>query len=70
MITTIIEPFTDNGDLLKIKVNILTNPPYLARNKSMNKELFDKYNINDLYKCFIEILLDGILIVPLNFIYS
>jgi hypothetical protein len=54
---------------------ILTNPPYLARNKSMDKELFDKYKTNDLYKCFIEILitndcLGGILIVPLNFICS
>ena len=35
---------------------ILTNPPYLARNKSNDKELFDKYKTNDLYKCFIEIL--------------
>ena len=54
---------------------ILTNPPYLARNKSNDKELFDKYKTNDLYKCFIEILiinecLGGILIVPLNFICS
>jgi len=54
---------------------ILTNPPYLARNKSKDKELFDKYKTNDLYKCFIEILisnecLGGILIVPLNFICS
>ena len=54
---------------------ILTNPPYLARNKSNDKELFDKYKTNDLYKCFIEILIlneciGGILIVPLNFICS
>jgi len=54
---------------------ILTNPPYLARNKSNDKELFDKYKTNDLYKCFIEILilnecLGGILLVPLNFICS
>ena len=54
---------------------ILTNPPYLARNKSNDKELFDKYKTNDLYKCFIEILITnecigGILIVPLNFICS
>ena len=54
---------------------IITNPPYLARNKSNNKELFDKYKTNDLYKCFIEILisndcLGGILIIPLNFICS
>jgi hypothetical protein len=51
---------------------IITNPPYLARNKSKNKLLFDKYNVNDLYKCVIKeiitnICLGGILIVPLNF---
>lgn len=51
---------------------IITNPPYLARNKSKDKTLFDKYNVNDLYKCIIkEILtntcLGGILIIPLNF---
>ena len=31
---------------------IITNPPYLARNKSKDKFIFDKYNMNDLYKCF------------------
>ena len=51
---------------------IITNPPYLARNKSNDKELFDKYNQNDLYKCFFKELitnkcLGGIVIVPLNF---
>lgn len=51
---------------------VLTNPPYLARNKSKDKILFDQYDANDLYKCFIKsILLDpclgGILIIPLNF---
>jgi hypothetical protein len=51
---------------------ILTNPPYLARNKSINKVIFDKYNENDLYKCFIKELLineclGGIIIIPLNF---
>ena len=51
---------------------IITNPPYLARNKSSNKVLFDKYDVNDLYKCFIKeiitnIALGGIIIVPLNF---
>ncbi len=51
---------------------IITNPPYLARNKCSNKYLFDKYNENDLYKCFIrqiinDISLGGILIIPLNF---
>lgn len=54
---------------------ILTNPPYLARNKCASKTIFDKYSENDLYKCFIKILLDydcdgGILILPLNFFCS
>ena len=54
---------------------VLTNPPYLARNKSNDKKLYDKYNTNDLYKCFIQILINnnclgGILILPLNFICS
>ncbi len=51
---------------------VLTNPPYLARNKSNEKGIFDKYNQNDLYKCFISELtinkcIGGIIIVPLNF---
>jgi hypothetical protein len=54
---------------------VLTNPPYLARNKSKNKEIYDKYDCNDLYKCFISILIEnicqgGIIIIPLNFICS
>jgi hypothetical protein len=51
---------------------IITNPPYLARNKSDNKIIFDKYQQNDLYKCFLIELtknkcLGGIIIIPLNF---
>ena len=51
---------------------VLTNPPYLARNKSVEKGIFDKYNQNDLYKCFLLELTHntcsgGILIIPLNF---
>ena len=58
---------------------VLTNPPYLARNKASDKTLFDKYKTDDLYKCFIEELVKkssdgptggptgGIIIVPLNF---
>lgn len=54
---------------------VLTNPPYLARNKSKSKVLYDKYNTNDLYKCFIISLINsgcigGIMIIPLNFICS
>tara|TARA_B100000900_G_C20581342_1_gene717677 strand:- start:854 stop:2164 length:1311 start_codon:yes stop_codon:yes gene_type:complete len=54
---------------------VITNPPYLARNKSTDKELFDKYDVNDLYKCFIiniinDVCQGGIIIIPLNFICS
>lgn len=54
---------------------IITNPPYLSRNKSENKEMFDKNNVNDLYKCHIKDLLTnnpigGIIIIPLNFFCS
>lgn len=54
---------------------VLTNPPYLARNKCKDKRLFDQYDCNDLYKCFIlSIIRDqpdgGILIIPLNFLSS
>jgi hypothetical protein len=51
---------------------VLTNPPYLARNKTNQKDIFNKYNQNDLYKCFISELttnkcVGGIIIIPLNF---
>jgi len=54
---------------------VLTNPPYLAKNKSSNKEIYNKYGCDDLYKCFIKILTadiceGGIIIVPLNFLSS
>jgi hypothetical protein len=54
---------------------ILTNPPYLARNKNKDKKIYDQYNCNDLYKCFINTIITnicdgGIIIVPLNFISS
>ena len=52
---------------------IITNPPYLARNKSSDKFLFDKYNTNDLFKCFINSINDcqgGIFILPAGFFLS
>lgn len=54
---------------------VITNPPYLARNKSSDKSVFNKYNTNDLYKCFLQILINskclgGIIIIPLNFLSS
>jgi hypothetical protein len=55
---------------------ILTNPPYLARNKSEDKELFDTYETNDLYKCFLTSLTrqdpcrGGIFILPAGFFLS
>ena len=55
---------------------ILTNPPYLARNKSPQKEVFDQYDTNDLYKCFLcsftrqEPCAGGIFIIPAGFFLS
>jgi hypothetical protein len=54
---------------------VITNPPYLARNKSPDKTLFDKYQTNDLYKCAVKSLVDGkclgcILIIPAGFFFS
>lgn len=55
---------------------IITNPPYLARNKCKEKEVFEKYNTNDLYKCFITSIsaqntcIGGILIIPAGFFLS
>lgn len=56
---------------------IITNPPYLARNKYKgDKKIFDKYDTDDLYKCFIKEIsgnnspMGGIFIIPLNFFCS
>jgi hypothetical protein len=55
---------------------IITNPPYLARNKSESKDIYDLYDTNDLYKCFIasvcrqEACKGGILIIPAGFFFS
>ncbi len=54
---------------------VITNPPFLARNKNDNKEIYDKYGNNDLYKCFLKTLIHsqltgGMLILPINFLSS
>lgn len=55
---------------------VLTNPPYLARNHTEVKTLFNKYDTNDLYKCFIWSLClgspaeGGIVIIPAGFFLS
>jgi len=41
-----------------IKRDSLLNPPYLARNKSPDKTIFDIYGVNDLYKCFIKSIIE------------
>jgi len=55
---------------------VVTNPPYLARNKSTDKSVFDLYDTNDLYKCFITSVVrqnncrGGIFIIPAGFFFS
>lgn len=50
---------------------VITNPPYLARNKTREfKDIFNQYNVDDLYKASILSLMgckNGILIIPVNF---
>lgn len=52
---------------------VLTNPPYLASNKSKGKykDIFDKWQQSDLYKCFLASILkakEAIVIIPSNFL--
>lgn len=50
---------------------VITNPPFLAKNKASNKQIFDIYNVDDLYKAFLVSMLEcegGIVIVPTNFL--
>lgn len=76
-----IEPKVDNAVVRDTLLNppnykdswVITNPPFLARNKSSDKTIFNKYNTNDLYKCAIKSILDckgGILIIPAGFFFS
>jgi len=69
---------TINRDTLLNPINyknkwIITNPPYLARNKSNNKVLYNKYGLDDLYKIAVKTLIGsegGLLILPINFFSS
>jgi hypothetical protein len=54
---------------------VLTNPPYLAANKSKGKykDIYSKWDQSDLYKCFLSSLgrlnaLEAIVIIPSNFL--
>jgi len=49
---------------------VVTNPPFLAKNKNTDKSIYDLYNVGDLYKAAIKSILKcdgGIIIIPLNF---
>ena len=51
---------------------LISNPPYLSKNKNKNKEVYDKWKESDYYKChmasFFPTLKEGILILPSNFL--
>jgi hypothetical protein len=52
---------------------VVTNPPYLAKNKNKDKTIYEKYNVQDLYKAFLKTVVEGeaeggVVIVPLNFL--
>ncbi len=52
---------------------VVTNPPYLAKNKNKDKTIYEKYGVRDLYKAFLKTVVDGdadggVVIIPLNFL--
>ncbi len=52
---------------------VITNPPYLHKNKSLDKTVYNMYNVDDLYKAFIKTIVNGnvkggIIIIPVNFL--
>lgn len=52
---------------------LLSYPPWLRRNDTEDKSIFDRYNSDNLYKCFIKTILNdpplgGTIIVPLSFL--
>ncbi len=54
---------------------VITNPPFLARNKNDKKDIYDMYGNDDLFKCFIKSMIygeafGGLIIVPINFLSS
>ena len=66
------------NNVLKSDKYVITNPPYLAKNK-MSKELKERYKhlinneINDLYQIFINQMIQkpikgGLIIIPINFL--
>ena len=49
---------------------VITNPPFLAKNKAKDKTIFDLYKVDDLYKAFLVSIKEaegGIIIIPTNF---
>lgn len=58
---------------LKHYQGIITNPPYLSRNKNKEKHYYEQWEQNDLYKCHLAAICKsdikkGIAILPSNFI--
>lgn len=54
---------------------VITNPPFLARNKAADKDIFDTIGENDLFRCFLRTLVSadaagGAVILPVNFLSS
>jgi hypothetical protein len=78
-----VDPKTDCTEIRDTLINppdyknkyVITNPPYLAKNKNKDKTIYDKYNVDDLYKAFLFTLINGdceggVVIIPLNFFSS
>lgn len=65
-----VERDTLNNPLEYTNKWVITNPPYLAKNKNKDKSLYEKWNVQDLYKAALKSFHGcdgGIVIIPINF---
>jgi len=50
---------------------VLTNPPFLAKNKNKDKTIYNLYNVDDLYEACLKSIMNcegGVIILPLGFL--
>lgn len=52
---------------------VITNPPYLHKNRSLDKDIYNKYNEDNLYRCFIRSIMGckgGVVVIPAVFFFG
>ena len=52
---------------------IITNPPFLAKNKTADKTIFNQYQVDDLYKAFLKTVKsanNALIVLPIGFLVN